>query len=164
MLGGSSGRESRMAPDDPLPEVAPYEWLLDGFRLSLARFRDVAYEDVPPVETYVPLFEALNWASSIAWRLGTGNRPDLLKAVEYARNAVHHDWARALDLMPRAYGEGRYGEGRYGGFVWRWKASENLQVQRADAKREPLYRGLLAGRSVLDTLRRLDAELPDEST
>jgi hypothetical protein len=140
---------------DDSSEVAQYEWLLEGYRRSLGRFRDVAYEDVPPGETFIPLFEALNWAATIADR-GFGQKPDLLRALEYARNAVHHDWLQALLLTPRRYGEGGYGEGYFGGSVWRWKPSEQLAPDRADRDREPLYRTLLADRSALDTLRALE--------
>jgi hypothetical protein len=43
-----------MAPDDEHPQVAQFEWLIDGFRRSVTRFGEVAYEDLPPVETYIP--------------------------------------------------------------------------------------------------------------
>jgi hypothetical protein len=152
-----------MASDeDRFPHLARYEWLIDGFRRSVARLREVAYaDDLPPVESYIPLFEALNWAHSIAWRLGKGNEPELLMAIEYARNAVHHEWIRTLELMPRGYGEGGYGEGPYGGWIWRWRTADDLQVRKADDRRS-LYESFLAGRFVLDTLRQLEAELPDE--
>jgi hypothetical protein len=55
--------------------------LVEGYRRAVARFEEVAYdEDVGPAETYIPLFEALNWAASIGWHLGDA-RPDLLRAL-----------------------------------------------------------------------------------
>jgi hypothetical protein len=148
--------------EDSLPQVTPYGRLIDGFGRSLERFRDVAYEDPAPVETYIPLFETLNWAASIADRIGKGNKPELLRAIEYARNAVHHEWIRAFEFTPRRYGEGGYGEGPFGGSIWRWKPSEHVEIRKGDADRRPLYESLLADRPALDTLRRLEAELPDE--
>ena len=44
--------------------------------------------------------------------------------------------------------------------VWRWRSADDLQVGKADAHREPLYRSLLAGRFALDTLRQVKAERP----
>jgi hypothetical protein len=108
-----------VADDSTTQEVAPYEWLLEGYRRSVGRFRDIAYEELPPSESFILLFEALNWAATIADRLGFGEKPNLLRALEYARNAVHHDWLLALTLTPRRFGEGAFGEGisagRYGG-------------------------------------------------
>jgi hypothetical protein len=40
--------------------------------------------------------------------------------------------------------------------------SEHLESRKGDADRRPLYESLLADRPALDTLRRLEAELPDE--
>jgi hypothetical protein len=105
----------------------------------------------------------LNWAVTIAGRLGSGRKPDLLRALEYARNAIHHDWIQALSLTPRGFGEGGFGEGPFGGSIWRWKASEELVVRKADSDRESLYRSLLADRPALDTLRELEGLLPDEA-
>lgn len=148
---------------DCTQDVAQYEWLLEGYRRSLGRFRDIAYEEVPPVESFIPLFEALNWAATIALRLGVGQKPDLLRALEYARNAVHHDWLQALLLTPRGFGEGGYGEGYFGGSIWRWKPSEQLVPDQADRDREPVYRTLLADRPAISTLRALEELLPEHA-
>jgi hypothetical protein len=131
--------------------------------LSGHRLRDIAYEELPPSESFILLFEALNWAATIADRLGFGEKPNLLRALEYARNAVHHDWLLALTLTPRRFGEGAFGEGYFGGSVWRWKPSEQLVPDRADRDREPLYRTLLVDRSALDTLRALEELLPEHA-
>jgi hypothetical protein len=40
------------------PDVAPYEWLVDGFGRSAERFAHVAYPQATPMEAYLPLFEA----------------------------------------------------------------------------------------------------------
>jgi hypothetical protein len=149
--------------ENSLRQVAPFPRLLEGFQRSLGRFQSVAYAELPPIETYIPLFETLNWSASIADWLGKDRKPDLLRAVEYARNAVHHEWIQALRLGPRGFGEGTFGEGTFGGPVWRWRASEELPVRKPDKDREPLYRSLLGGKSALDTLRELDRRLQGEA-
>jgi hypothetical protein len=51
--------------------------------------------------TFVPLFEALNWAASIdlyydkVLEAPLGNAT--LRGVRFARNRAHHDWALALE-------------------------------------------------------------------
>lgn len=152
---GGGLRHDRALGDLRVTRQASFPWQLDGYRQALARFERVAYQDVEPAETYIPLFETLSWAATIALRLGKGNKPDLLRALEFARNAVHHDWADALRLEPRRYGEGAYGEGEYGGHVWRWAPTDELPNRKPDRDREPFYRTLLEGQAALDTLRLL---------
>ena len=132
--------------------------LVDGYREALARFRDVAYADELPADrAYIPLFEALNWAAAIGHGI-SAPRPDVLRAIVYVRNAVHHEWLQALKLEPRAFGEGAFGEGKFGGYVWRWRPVEDIPEADFNGRRG-LYEALLASRSALDTLRDLDVEL-----
>jgi hypothetical protein len=79
---------------------------------------------------------------------------------------VHHQWAEALRVKPRGFGEGDFGEGPYGGgYIWRWAPAGELPEPedpgRQDAKRKPLYEDLLAGKTALATLRELAGELDD---
>jgi hypothetical protein len=136
-------------------------WLLEGFSRALERFEAIAFDaTVQASETFIPLFEALNWTASFDdWLEEHGKnepKPPLLRAVVFARNAVHHEWIDALESTPRRYGEGRYGEGTYGGYVWRWRPLERIKLQAPGRDtREPLYQELLAGVFVLSTLREL---------
>jgi hypothetical protein len=155
------------APMTPMPDEV-LAWIREGFARALARFGDVAYDETKaPGETFIPLFETLNWAASfddwIDAHAGS-TKPPLLQAVVWARNAVHHEWVDALESGPRVYGEGRYGEGTYGGYVWRWRplGRMSLEPRTKPDKREPLYADLLAGKSALDTLRKL-GELLDRA-
>jgi hypothetical protein len=143
---------------------AEFSWFLTGYDAALSRFEPLAYDEtVPPSETFLPLFETLNYSAAIADQMGKRgmHRSERLHAVVYARNAVHHDWAAALEASPRGYGEATYGEATYGGYVWRWRPREELAILKPDRRgRERLYDQLLAGQSALDTLRALREELP----
>lgn len=71
-----------------------------------------------PAATYVPLFEALNWAHALDERVaahwvpngktvGFGWRDRIPKAeimagVRFARNSLHHDWSEAVVLRDGA--------------------------------------------------------------
>jgi hypothetical protein len=59
--------------------------------------------DTPPDDTFLPLFEALNWAvalSDLAKKTGTAIAipPDELLGLRFARNRVHHGWGQALEV------------------------------------------------------------------
>jgi hypothetical protein len=144
----------------PTPEEV-LAWIRAGFERALGRFEAVAYDEtMPPSETFIPLFETLNWVASfhhwISSRAKEKTKPPLLRAVVFARNAVHHEWVDALESAPRAYGEGKYGEGKYGGYVWRWRPLERIALKEPGTNnRDTLFRDLLAGRPALDTLREL---------
>lgn len=158
--GSSKSLTPKYESTTPTPEEVR-SWLREGFSRALGRFEAVAYDETaPPSQTFIPLFEALNWAASFDDWIETHAKgeakPPLLRAVVFARNVVHHEWVDALESAPRTYGEGRYGEGTYGGYVWRWRSLERIQLRGKEKdKRESLYRDLLEGVSVLSTLREL---------
>ena len=131
---------------------AKFSWFLTGYDAALSRFEPLAYDEtVPPSETFLPLFETLNYAAAIADQMKKRGmpRPERLRAVVYARNAVHHDWSAALVASPRGYGEATYGEATYGGYVWRWMPREKLGALKPDKSAAQLYDELLAGQSAL---------------
>ena len=90
-----------------------------GLRRAVERL-DRASAALDPVDTFVPLFEALNWVASIDQRIGSIWRPDgehlktnwrakvahgpQIAAVAWVRNAVHHQWIDALALDPSGHG------------------------------------------------------------
>lgn len=59
-------------------------------------------------ETFIPLFEALNWAVSfedlVRKQQGAPRNDDLVLAIRYARNRVHHQWAAALNAVEQRFG------------------------------------------------------------
>lgn len=140
--------------------------LLAGYRSALQRFHDARLASDAAV-TYHALFEALNWAVALDdqvrahwsprgkpldwnWRdeVGEGGH---VRAVRFARNRVHHQWADALELaegfafpttFPLVFHE------------WRWRPSVDLPP-RDDDRDQDIYDKLLArqpARYVLDAL------------
>lgn len=77
-----------------------------------------------------------------------------VRALRYARNSVHHDWAQAIDLPPRR----RQLPARQTIFAWEWVPElppKKPRYARPDDERE--YRTQLAGKCVAVTLMELDA-------
>lgn len=116
------------------------------------------------VGSFVPLFEALNWATSLEqyirakWPLelsGSERWHDSIphgqtvKAVQFARNCVHHDWAYALTLGD---GDGDLPT-RVASWLWIWRA--RLPNGKKDAIGEKVYQDDLAGEPVIGALGRL---------
>jgi len=116
-------------------------------------------------ETFVPVFEALNWMASIdLWfdEQGSPIGDDTLRGIRFARNRVHHDWALAITRqdwpgVPMVSG-GRHGGvtrifGPPPGFYWTWKPLADLPPpQRPDPNGEAAYVSQLAGAQVEPTL------------
>ena len=73
--------------------------MIDGCLAALERLLTTTKDpDARPDETFVPLFEALNWAASIDLRneeLGTPIGDEPLRGMRFARNRVHHQWELA---------------------------------------------------------------------
>lgn len=119
--------------------------MLAGYSGAVARFESVRH-GTDGAATYVPLFEALNWAASIDEQLGYLNVPEL-QGLRHARNCVHHQWADALELdttglvlpttLPTRFLE------------WRWR--EQLPAGKSN-RHEKAYRDALAGEPARFTL------------
>ncbi len=84
-----------------LPEI-PAEWFRSGYEASLRALRG-SIESSDEVSAFHAMFAALNWAASIRDYLKKRNDPawkdDTVAAVQFLRNAVHHDWAFAIQLF-----------------------------------------------------------------
>jgi hypothetical protein len=91
--------------------IVTFGMLLRGYAQAFERF-SLATRERDEVTTFVPLFEALNWAVALddrcaqhwapegeplgfAWRdRVTG--AEVMRGVRWARNGVHHQWSDAL--------------------------------------------------------------------
>jgi len=86
--------------------------LIRGFEQAYARWSRVDTPAAPQNETFIPLFETLEWAAAVDERLARiWSPPDArvkylewskdLRGLRWARNRVRHDWAIALVELPR---------------------------------------------------------------
>ena len=91
--------------------------LLDGFSQTQKRFKD-ACKGTDKDAAFLALFEVLNWAASIDDYMRRNWRPEgkplglewssrfdtecdgVVRGARFARNRVHHQWARALQYKP----------------------------------------------------------------
>ena len=123
----------------------------------------------------MPLFEALNWAASIDLFFAEGGNPienDLLTGVRFARNRIHHQWAKALGRhenpgmleVTLALTSSRL-TGPRPGFWWHWADAGELPPWKPSSVKPPVgenqYTEYLAGRSVDRTLEALRPVLED---
>src|SRR5437870_4591481 len=98
--------------------IVPIATFIEGYEHAMRRFLDVR-NSRDAVATFLPLFEALNWAVAIdsrfeeAWRGDPLYREgewwsdgyingDTVKGLRFARNRVHHQWAEALQMTSGA--------------------------------------------------------------
>ncbi len=146
------------------------EWLIEGYMRALARYRHSSEQEGDPDlarETFLPLFETLNWAASLYDHGRPGGAPRTLRGIILARNRVHHQWADALDKVEyevekRAEVGGGVAIVVSGStFDWFWRPLEELPEadegfpDSETAKR--IYRERLAGRPARDALDELEA-------
>lgn len=134
--------------------------LVEGFRRSYDRWMAGPRVATSPSESFIAIFEILNWAVVAddrlkrilgrAWAKRFGEQ-DVIAAFRYARNAVHHDWSDALYVTPGAMLPTPV---PFGLFEWRWRRT--LPATRASG--ETQYAKCLAEQPVrltLDTLNSL---------
>lgn len=131
--------------------------LVLGYHGAVARLEAVGASDAD--EAFIPLFEALNWAAAIDWRISREFAPDGLDlmprkewerrvstdstmfGLRFARNVVHHDWTQAVEWTADG---------------WRWRPGVDLPSER---KGRDDYERELAGKLVIPTLQSLDRTL-----
>jgi hypothetical protein len=132
--------------------IVTFGMLLRGYANAFERFSTAASER-DEVATFVPLFEALNWAVALdercarhwapegeplgfAWRERVTGA-EVMRGVRWVRNGVQHQWSEALVVV-----EGRQYPKRYPvvyhEWVWR-RAGELPDLGRQDASGEATY-------------------------
>jgi hypothetical protein len=157
---GVSATADATADAGKVPRFAKGEWLFDGYRKALARFRDAESEHDEPQQTFVALFETLSWASSLGdWlqKRRHGTLPHFA-ALDWIRDRVLHQWADAIEVRPLYAGpirSSRSGPRPGPFFYWHWL--EISEIPAPDAKfespaGEAAYDNELAGQRVLDAL------------
>lgn len=115
---------------------------------------------------YVSLFESLNWAVALDDRLQEEwigddwtdeiEGGELARAIRYARNSVHHDWAEAFEPVDD---DGQFFQ-PWENVVWlHWRLT--LPKERADPVGKDAYEEYLAGEQVGDTLLKINQSMAD---
>jgi len=159
--------------------VVGLETLTAGFREAFGRFISLDTSTArfdPPIErAFIPVFDALNWAVAVDdflqreqpaaerwWREHLHG--EVVRAVRFARNRVHHQWARAVTrAAPGSLAEYdlpiMLDRQRVAVWIWRVKLPEPEQKRYADPDGEQLYGQHLAGQLVRTTLDRLHGVL-----
>ena len=80
--------------------------LLHGLAKAYERFMSEGRLAVEPVDAYMPIFEALNWAAALderiavdakgwSWRKRVSNG-EFVAGLRFAHNRAHHQWAAVL--------------------------------------------------------------------
>jgi hypothetical protein len=143
--------------------IALLDWMVEGYIKALERLDgETRSGDAGERETFLPLFEALNWAASIDLYFSEAGKPvenDLLTAVRFARNRVHHQWARALTrydspgvpMIMQATSSSRL-IGPPPGFWWCWVETKDLPSGHSWPEGEAAYSAQLAGKRADVTL------------
>lgn len=115
---------------------------------------------------YASLFESLNWAVALDDRLqrewigddwaSEFEGGELARAIRYARNSIHHDWAEAFEPLDD---DGQIFQ-PWENVVWlQWR--ESLPKERPDPTGEAAYEEYLAGESVGNTLLQINQTMAD---
>lgn len=81
---------------------ADYDWLVDGYRRAHDRFTQTAQQR-DRKERFIPLFEALNWVVAIMDSERRLWNDEVVVALRFARNRVHHQLAEALEPRDEPY-------------------------------------------------------------
>jgi hypothetical protein len=75
--------------------------LFEGFEQAFARWQRVEHAPQDPAQTFIPLFEALEWAACIHERLEYIDWSPDLRGLRWARHRCRHDWAMVLEVRTR---------------------------------------------------------------
>lgn len=134
---------------DAKPGPVDIATLFAGFERARERFMNDRLGTDPAV-VFMSIFEALNWSVSIEEQLRDSGIPlgdeEIVRAVRYARNAVHHRWADALEVTDGAQLPAVLPAPL---FEWRW--TRDLPPPRNPTGKEE-YDHLVAGQPVRYTL------------
>jgi len=122
--------------------IQTFTAMFEGFAQAAQRF-EAAIKDRDTTNTFIPLFELLNWAVALDERVRKRWCPDgdgkplgwawrdrvpgaqVMSGIQYVRNSVHHQWSDALELTegrgyPKAY--------TMVYFEWRWRPASDLPL------------------------------------
>lgn len=145
-----------------LIQTANKTWMENGYLEAAARFLDAVDSDSTAEETFIPLFEALNWTVSLDERLGRRAEP-LWRGLRFVRNRVHHQWADALEgrelpvSSPLTVGGATVTVS--GDTVdWFWKplaALPDAPTRHPDPSGQQAYEDQLAGKPARDAIEQL---------
>jgi hypothetical protein len=130
--------------------------LFDGFEQAFTCWQEVERATHEPLQTFIPLFEVLEWTACIDDRLQTKEwmTASHLRGLRWARNRCHHDWALALEV--RSWDEWKLDPHgvREPGAPDEWTWREHLPEARRTRFREyePYYESHLAGHCARVTL------------
>jgi hypothetical protein len=144
-----------------MSSVATREWLIGGYAQALARLTESAYRMDPDARhTFWPMFETLNWSTSVEDYLhDKGEHLDdpIARGLRFVRNRVHHAWAAALDLRIREISTTVHFPGGEPGTLngqfldWFWKPTSQIPPG-GNRNGEAEYAAELADNPVLDSL------------
>lgn len=149
--------------------IQTFAAMFEGYAHAVERFQEAA-KTRDPTATFIPLFEALNWAVSLderaakhwtpagkplgwAWREKVRDA-EILRGVRFVRNSVHHDWSDAVELDERGRAYPKTFPVVF--FEWRWRAADELpERDHKDTGGEAIYREQLEGQPARLTLGKL---------
>jgi hypothetical protein len=141
-------------------EAIGLETLLRGYQQAYQRWMTGPRIDPEPEAAFFAIFEALNWAVAVDNRLkttfrgrwpGTDDERGYRSGFRYARNAVHHDWARALWVDHR----GVYPPTPLPAPFFEWCWAPALRSTRSSGRTQ--YLSHLSGKPVRFTLEALES-------
>jgi len=139
--------------------VVSFDTLVRGLQAAYDRFLE-ARKSQSRDDMFIPVFEALNWATTIEfrkeWRSSNGDLSELFKALRFVRNRVHHQWADAIHWTEGAAFPLKFPTPWH---EWNWRSRCDLPP--ADPRYPPTadlktaYDQHLGQRSVLQTLEEI---------
>jgi hypothetical protein len=156
----------------PPPEnIQTFTAMFEGFTRAIERL-DVAVKDRDGTQTFVSVFEVLNWAVALDDRAGkhwtSDGKPlkrewrkkvrgaEIMGGVQYVRNSVHHQWSDALELDETGLSLPTILPTEF--FEWRWRAASDLPLpadRKEDVAGKTVYEEHLQGEPARMTVRTL---------
>ena len=125
----------------------PLALMVRGFVLAVRRYEAAVTKQLF-ADVHISLFEAFAWLDSLDERSNLAGTLEV-RAIRFVRQRTHHQWAAATYADPATGG-------------WRWFKLETLpsaDPNYPSPAGERLYRAALEGRPVIDTLKRVEAEV-----
>lgn len=140
--------------------------LIEGFRRSYSKTKD-AKNRSESLEVFYALFETMNWIVCIDDKLKNSNPNwiknysdedvQLLKAIRYARNRVHHQWVEIMSLRDKSIFPAQFPISFH---EWVWRKSVDLPLadsQHPDINGKCAYEFVLQGQPIKLALIKIDS-------